>query len=83
MSLGLTPRQKSLLDFLRAYIEENGYSPSYDEMKAGIGLASKSGINRLMVALHERGHIEMPQNRRYRGISILNADNQPRITADD
>lgn len=53
----LTPRQKELLDYIRAYIDELGYSPSFDEMKAAVGLKSKSGIHRLLAALEERGFI--------------------------
>lgn len=55
---GLTKRQSDLLEFIRSYVRENGgVPPSYDEMKAGLGLASKSGIARLMDALEERGLI--------------------------
>lgn len=55
---GLTKRQKDLLEFIRSHVRENGgVPPSYDEMKEGLGLASKSGIARLMDALEERGFI--------------------------
>ena len=54
---GLTNRQRELLAFIRDYHASNGITPSYDEMKAALGLASKSGIHRMVVALEERGHI--------------------------
>lgn len=55
--ISLTRQQKKLLDFLAYYIGEYGIAPSYDEMKAHMGLGSKSGVHHLIVALEERGHI--------------------------
>jgi repressor LexA len=66
----MTPRQFELLTFVRTYIAGHGYSPSYDEMAGAIGLASKSGIHRLITALAERGHIRRLPNRR-RSIQVL------------
>ncbi|HCS22815.1 MAG TPA: hypothetical protein DIW20_03620 [Rhodospirillaceae bacterium] len=54
----LTPKQRQLLDFIGAYNRRTGCGPSYDEMTAALGLASKAGIHRLINALEERGHIE-------------------------
>lgn len=55
--VGVTQKQHQLFIFLDQHIKENGFSPSYDEMKEHLGLRSKSGINRLLVGLEERGHI--------------------------
>ena len=55
--LGLTVRQRQLLDFIRAYQIEKGSPPSFDEMKEAMKLASKYGIHRMVCALEERGHI--------------------------
>lgn len=55
---GLTKRQRELLDFIRGYIATHGFSPSFDEMKDALGLASKSGIHRLVHGLQDRGYIE-------------------------
>jgi len=54
---GLTRRQRDLLVYLRRYIKTNGFAPSFDEMKDAIGLASKSGIHRMVLGLEERGYI--------------------------
>lgn len=54
---GLTKRQRDLLLFIRSYVGKNGIVPSFDEMKEALGLASKSGIHRLISALEERGFI--------------------------
>lgn len=53
----LTQRQLQLLRFIHAYMQEHGVPPSFEEMRAALGLRSKSGIHRLISALEERGHI--------------------------
>jgi repressor LexA len=53
----LTRKQHELLMFIHERIKESGVSPSFDEMKDALGLASKSGIHRLITALEERGFI--------------------------
>lgn len=60
---GLTPMQLKLLDFIIKYIGEKRCSPTYDEMCDGIGMSSKSGINRLVIALSDKGHIRHIPNR--------------------
>ena len=64
MAMSLTHLQAQLLDFIKKYqAENNGVSPSFDEMRQEMGLASKSGVHRLMQALEERGHITRPYYR--------------------
>jgi repressor LexA len=53
----LTSKQKELLLFINERLKETGVSPSFDEMKEALDLASKSGIHRLITALEERGFI--------------------------
>lgn len=55
--LGLTPRQRECLDFIFNFSVEHGYSPSFREMAAAMGLASTSGVHRLVLALEKRGYI--------------------------
>ena len=40
----LTKKQLALLDFLQDFTEEKGYSPSYREIQAGLGLSSVSAV---------------------------------------
>ena len=40
----ITKKQLALLDFLQDFTEENGYSPSYREIQAGLGLSSVSAV---------------------------------------
>src|ERR1041385_232955 len=53
----LTAKQKELLLYIHERIKETGVSPSFDEMKEALDLASKSGIHRLITALEERGFL--------------------------
>ena len=53
----LTRKQHELLMYIHERIKETGVSPSFDEMKDALDLASKSGIHRLITALEERGFI--------------------------
>jgi len=54
----LTRKQHELLMFIHERIKETGVSPSFDEMKVALNLASKSGIHRLITALEERGFLK-------------------------
>lgn len=59
----LTRRQNDLMAFIEEYLERNGSPPSYQEMADHLGLASKSGVHRLVHALVERGHITLLPDR--------------------
>ena len=66
----LTGKQHQLLSYLIDHQAEKDITPSFDEMRVAIGLASKSGIHRLVSALEERGYIRRLPNRA-RAIEIL------------
>lgn len=72
----LTAKQRELLDFLKAYSSEFAQMPSFDEMRKGLGLASKSGVHRLIEALEERGFIRRIINRA-RAIEIVESPHLP------
>ena len=44
MSVKLTKKQLAVLDYLEDFTEENGFSPSYREIMAGLGLTSVSAV---------------------------------------
>jgi len=71
----LTQKQKDLLLLIDRKIKAVGVPPSYDEMKDALGLASKSGIHRLITALEERGFIRrLPNKARALEVIKLPAD---------
>ena len=66
----LTTKQKELLTFINARLQETGVPPSFDEMKEALALQSKSGVHRLIIALEERGFIRRLPHRA-RAIEII------------
>ena len=64
MMFNLTRRQKQCFDFIKRHIDENGLSPSFDEIQHALGLASKSGAHRLVHSLKERGWVDFLPHRR-------------------
>ena len=66
----LTRKQHELLLFIHQHIKETGVSPSFDEMKGALSLASKSGVHRLITALEERGFIRRLAHRA-RALEVL------------
>ena len=76
----LTLKQNQLLSFLIKRIEENGVSPSYEEICKELSLKSKSGIHRIVKSLEERGYIERLENRARAIAPKKNTNGQPYIT---
>ena len=66
----LTQKQSELLSFLKSHMDKHDVPPSFEEMRDALGLASKSGIHRLVSGLEERGFIRRLANRA-RAIEIL------------
>jgi len=53
----MTPKQAECLKFIKSYIEQHGYSPSYADMLDHLGVKSKSGIHRIVSGLEANGKI--------------------------
>lgn len=66
----LTPKQQKLLLFINDRLNKGGVSPSFDEMRAALGLKSKSGIHRMINSLEERGFIQRLPNKA-RALEVL------------
>jgi SOS-response transcriptional repressor LexA len=60
----LTPRLLDLFRYIEQYVADTGgFPPSQREMAAGIGVASTSGINRMLDELEERGFVRRIKGR--------------------
>ena len=57
----LTPKQKEVLDFIVAFIHDEGYPPSFREIAGGLDLASPSTVHVHIQALKERGFLRASQ----------------------
>jgi repressor LexA len=53
----LTASQRALLEFLRAYIGQHGYPPSYREMAAALEFRSTNGVAYQLRCLEEKGYL--------------------------
>lgn len=51
-------RKDKILEFIIGYIQEHGYSPSYDEIKDGAGMKSKNTVHRHVRKMIELGMLE-------------------------
>ena len=66
----LTRKQQELLLYINSRLQDDGVSPSFEEMRDAIRLGSKSGVHRLILALEERGFLRrMPY--RARALEVL------------
>jgi repressor LexA len=59
----LTKRQKEILDFVAGFIEENGYSPSMEEIAEHFRFASLNAVFKHLEALEIRGYLHRDTNR--------------------
>lgn len=60
--MALTRRQKEVMDFLSSFIGERGYSPSYEEIAAGLGLASLATVHKHVQALEAKQYLRRNYN---------------------
>lgn len=56
--MALTRRQKQVLDFIAGFIEQNGYSPSYEEIARGLELASLATVHKHISALDNKHYLK-------------------------
>ena len=68
--MSVTRRQKEVVDFISNFVEENGYSPSFDEIARGLNLKSLATVHKHITNLQKKGLLERAHNRS-RSIDIL------------
>ena len=66
----MTDREKAILEFIKAYRDLHGVSPSYEVIAKGVGLRSKSNIHRLIHKLEEMGHLRLKPYK-FRSIRVI------------
>jgi repressor LexA len=60
--MALTRRQKELMELLNGFIRRNGYSPSYEEIASGLGLASLATVHKHIQALEAKQYLRRNYN---------------------
>ena len=58
----LTKKQKRFLDYIQDYTQKKGISPSHDEIRKHLKLASVSTVSHYMKILQEKGYIKREKN---------------------
>lgn len=71
MPIKLTKKQVALLNFIQDFAEENGFSPTYREIMAGLELSSVSAVAEHIDNLVEKGVIKKVPGAS-RSLEILN-----------
>ena len=59
----LTRRQREILDYLKEFIDEQGYAPSLEEIGSRFGLSSLATVHKHLMNLQEKGFIRRAWNR--------------------
>lgn len=68
----LTKRQKEIYDYIREYLEEEGYAPSLEEIGARFELSSVATVHKHVQNLVEKGLLRKAWNRS-RSIEVVDA----------
>jgi len=55
--MALTRRQKQVLDFISDFIDENGFSPSFEEIAGGMNLASLATVHKHISVLQSKSYL--------------------------
>lgn len=61
--MALTKRQREVLDFVSRFVEGHGYSPSFEEIGAGMGLSSLATVHKHVSNLERKGEIKRDYNK--------------------
>jgi len=62
MPIPITKRQKEILDYIKEFISENGYSPTLEEIKGMLKLSAVSTVHQHINALIDKGYIKKADN---------------------
>ena len=80
---GLTPRQRTILDVIRASVTSRGYPPSIREIGDAVGLTSTSSVAHQLRTLEKKGFLRRDPNRP-RAVDVRSADDvaKPAVITD-
>jgi repressor LexA len=68
--MAITKRQRQVYDFIHDFVQEHGYSPSFEEIGLGMGLSSLATVHKHVSNLEEKGLLKRDYNRS-RSIDVL------------
>src|ERR1700719_2714550 len=68
--MALTKRQKEVLNYLVAFLNKNGYSPSFEEIANSLKLTSLATVHKHLSTLEKKGFIRRGYNQS-RSIEVM------------
>ena len=68
--MALTRRQRQVYDYIASFVQSHGYSPSFEEIGAGMGLSSLATVHKHITNLEKKGLLRRDYNRS-RSIDVL------------
>jgi repressor LexA len=68
--MALTKRQREMYDFIAQFVQEHGYSPSFEEIGEGMKLSSLATVHKHVTNLEKKGLLKRDYNRS-RSIDLL------------
>jgi repressor LexA len=60
--MALTKRQKDVLDTIANFVQDHGYSPSFEELASSLGLASLATVHKHILALESKHYLKRSYN---------------------
>jgi repressor LexA len=79
LDTGLTERQRTILDVIRASVSTRGYPPSIREIGDAVGLTSTSSVAHQLRTLERKGYLRRDPNRP-RAVDVRGADDHPQTS---
>jgi repressor LexA len=70
--MAITKRQREVYDFIHDFVQQKGYSPSFEEIGGGLGLSSLATVHKHISNLEKKGLLKRDYNRS-RSIDVLPA----------
>ena len=68
--MAITKRQRQVYDFISEFVQQNNYTPSYQEIGDGLGLSSLATVHKHITNLEKKGLLSRDYNRS-RSIDLL------------
>ena len=68
--MGLTPAQERVYRFVRGYIDQHGYAPSYEEIRSNLGFQSLNAVFKHLKQIEERGYLRIPWKNKKRALEL-------------
>lgn len=70
--LPLTIKEKSVLEFIEQFLQEQSVAPTYQEIKDHFGFASFNSVQRYLKQLQSKNYLHLPGDNQKRALQVLN-----------